>query len=201
MGKRRRADRRGIRHVLTYDNAVSASAFPIRPIMTLDLDHGATAVTSTPEAKRIAIASEGPFISVADMGESLLKTLKLKEPSRHIAINSRGDSLAVVSASHTLQVVGLESAFGRELARLDAHVHDVVRFRAMTVCCGRSACYRMIVLKSIATMHEAWRLSATIGSNLLSAGVASCLPFIRRRMSLDSGPVGDPTNSGITGFA
>jgi hypothetical protein len=109
--------------------AVIAPDVHVRPIWKLDLHHAATMIASTPGAKRIAINSEGPFISLADIDRSELRTIKLSEPARHVAIDSRGESLAIVSASHKLQVLGLESStFGHELARLEAPVYDVCAF-------------------------------------------------------------------------
>jgi hypothetical protein len=106
-----------------------ARGLPVRPDWTLDLNHAATGVTSSPGGQRIAIASEGPSVSVAEFGQPSIRTINLTEPARHIAINAAGDALAVVSASRMLQVLALESsAFGRERARWDAPVCDACVF-------------------------------------------------------------------------
>jgi hypothetical protein len=105
------------------------SSLPIRPIWALDLTHAATSVAATPGAERIAINAEGPFISVADLGESRIQTIQLPEHARHLAIDSNGDLLAVVSASNTMAVLGLESGrFGQSLYRFDEAAHDVCAF-------------------------------------------------------------------------
>lgn len=102
---------------------------PIRPVWTLQLDHAATRVTAATGAARIAIASEGALVSVAAIGESSTQTIRLREPARDVAINPDAASLAIVSASRALQLLGLESgAFGRERARWDAPVHDACAF-------------------------------------------------------------------------
>jgi hypothetical protein len=109
--------------------SVSTSSLPIKPIWALNLTHAATNVTATPGAKRIAINTEGPFISVADFGESRIQTIQLHEPARHVAINSNGDLLAVASASNTVAVLTLESGrFGQALYRFEEAAHDVCAF-------------------------------------------------------------------------
>ena len=109
--------------------SVRTSSLPIRPIWTLDLTHAATSVAATAGAKRIAVNAEGPFISVADLGESRIQTIPLHEPARHVAINSNGDLLAIVGASNTMEVLTLESGrFGQALYRFDQAAHDMCAF-------------------------------------------------------------------------
>jgi hypothetical protein len=103
--------------------------FHVKPAWTVSLNHPATRVTSTPDAKRIAIASDAPLISLAGVGQSRIQSVRLTKPAGHLAISSDGDVLAVVNASHTLQLLGLGAGtFGYELARLDEPVHDVCEF-------------------------------------------------------------------------
>ena len=105
------------------------SRLDVRPLWTLDLKHAATGVTATPNGQRVAIASEGLLISVAEFGQRSPRTIGVPEPARHIAIDAAGDSLAVVGASRTLQLLGVESsALGRERTRLDTPVHDTCVF-------------------------------------------------------------------------
>jgi hypothetical protein len=102
---------------------------PIAPVWTLQLDHAATRVAATIGATRVAIASEGPLVSVAANGVSSMQTICLSQPAREIAISPDAASLAVVSASGTLQILELESsAFGRLRARWDAPVHGACAF-------------------------------------------------------------------------
>jgi hypothetical protein len=102
---------------------------PVRPVWALHLDHAATRVAATPGATRIAIAAEGPLISLAAIGESARQTIRLSEPARDVAVSPDAASLAVVSASRTLLVLSLESGtFGRERVRSDAPVHDACAF-------------------------------------------------------------------------
>ncbi|MGH9881733.1 MAG: hypothetical protein ACRD6N_09885 [Pyrinomonadaceae bacterium] len=105
------------------------SSILVRPIWKIDLNHTATIVTSTPEAKRIAIASEASIISVAEFGQSSVQTINLSEPTRDLSINSAGNNLAVVGASRKLQVLGFESSnFKREVARWETPVYDTCTF-------------------------------------------------------------------------
>src|SRR5215813_899555 len=105
------------------------SIIPISPTWKLDLKHGAARLASTPGAERIAIAAEDSVISVIDRGQSSVQKIKVSEPAGHLAINSTGDSLAVVGASHNLQILSLDSAkFGREIVRLGTQVPDACEF-------------------------------------------------------------------------
>jgi len=106
-----------------------AKPLPVRPLWTIDLTHAVAGVAATPGGQRIAIASEGPVVCVADFGQSLRQTISLTEPARDIALNPAGDSLAVVSASRMCQLLTLEpTAFGREQGRWDAPVHEICMF-------------------------------------------------------------------------
>src|SRR5262245_38431576 len=101
----------------------------VRPEWTLQLDHAATREAATPGATRIAIASEGAFVSVAAFGESSTQTIRLTEPARDIAISPDAASLAVAGASRTLQLLELDAdGFGRVRTRWDASVHDACAF-------------------------------------------------------------------------
>jgi hypothetical protein len=105
------------------------TTLPVRPVWTVDLPHAAIGVASAAGGRRIAIASEGPLISVAEIGEPVVQSIKLTEPARDVAVDAAGDALAIVSASHTLRVVGIDSrTFGHELVRSDAPVHDASAF-------------------------------------------------------------------------
>jgi hypothetical protein len=145
---------------------------PVRSLWTLRLDHAATRVTATPGATRIAIASEGPLVSVAAIGESSKQTIRLTEPARDVAISPDAASLAVVSASRTLQVLGLESgAFGRERVKWDAPVHDVCAFSRD----GRSLWTVGILPDEIAEIHcyDA-RSGAAIGDHRFKPLIGGC---------------------------
>src|SRR5215510_74957 len=107
--------------------SLTAPRLPVRPIWRLDLTHGARLVRATPDAKRVAIALEGPSIILVNGGPTSTETISLSEPARHMAINSRGDSLAVVTASQKLQLLGLEGP-GQRIVQLATPVHDSCEF-------------------------------------------------------------------------
>ncbi|HKE58199.1 MAG TPA: hypothetical protein VKB46_15910 [Pyrinomonadaceae bacterium] len=108
--------------------SLTAPPLPVRPIWKLDLNHGARVVKSTPDAKRVAIALDKPAIFLVNGGPTSTETISLSEPARHIAINSRGDSLALVTASQKLQLLGLESGPGQRIVQLDSSSHDACEF-------------------------------------------------------------------------
>jgi len=106
--------------------------FPIKPIWAVNLNHPATRIASTDDGKTTAIASDGPLISVvftAETQASSIHTIKLAEPVRELAIESDGKSLAVINASHKLQLLQLDlSSFGNKLSRCEEPVHDTCEF-------------------------------------------------------------------------
>ena len=59
--------------------SVNPSAVLVRPVWKIDLKHIATRLTSTPGAKRIAVASEAALISVAEFGRPSVQTIGLTE--------------------------------------------------------------------------------------------------------------------------
>jgi hypothetical protein len=101
----------------------------VRPVWSLQLDHPARRVTATPGGTRIAIAAEGPLVSVAAIDDAIAQRIRLSEPAQDIAFSPDASALAIVTASRTLQILGLESTgLGRERARWETPVYDACTF-------------------------------------------------------------------------
>ena len=103
--------------------------FYVKPICTINLNHPATRLSSTPDAKQIVIGSDAPKLSVGGFDHPSIQSIEIARPARHIAISLDGEMLAVVDASYTLRLLTLRfNTFGEELARCDDRVHDVCEF-------------------------------------------------------------------------
>jgi len=101
---------------------------PVKPIWTINLNHPATRIASTSYGTRIVMAAEGPLVSVGGVKESL-RTIKLREPVRHIAISPDGATLIIAGASRALHVLQLKSsAFGSEFYGQTEPLHEVCEF-------------------------------------------------------------------------
>jgi hypothetical protein len=148
------------------------TSVPVRPLWTLQLDHAAARVSASSGATRVAIASDGPLVSVAAVGESSTQTIRLNEPAADVALSSDATSLAVVNASRRLQILGLESgAFGRERVRWDAAVYDACAFSRD----GRTLWAVGILPDEIAEIrcYDAWS-GATLGEYRFKPLIGGC---------------------------
>lgn len=108
--------------------SIKVPPISVRPIFKIDLSHRVTGLTSTPNARRMAVANES-LISILEFEQNSVRTIALTAPVRELKISRTGSMLGVVNHSKELQVVSLEiDSFGQQLISWAELPYDICVF-------------------------------------------------------------------------